>query len=119
MALHHQANESFTLRRRLGEELFSSSQNGFLIRTYFDLRYCFHRYGHALFCIKVLLRRDIERHELQRKLAAAFHHRKDDRAMALNDPWSTKAVDDEGLIGARFAKHLRQETNQNHEGKKT
>jgi hypothetical protein len=65
------------------------------------------------------LRRDIEGHQLQRELATAFDHGKNDRAGTLDDARSTETIDDDGLVGAGFAKHLgdaRHDDEQNDDG---
>ena len=72
-----------------------------------DLRDGFDRDGDALLGVEVLLRRDVEGHQLERELLAALDHGEDDRARSLDDARAAKAIDDDGLVGSSLAKHLR------------
>ena len=117
MSFHHQADESLALRRSLGEKLFGRRENGFGIGLYFDLRDGFHRDGHALLGIEVLLGRDIERHQLERQSANGLNHRKDHGAVTLDDPGSAKAVDDERLMRSGFAVEFGKYGHQEQDGK--
>jgi len=60
VALQHQADQSLALLRCLGEKLFRSGLNRLGIGFDLDLRDGFHRHCDALFCVEVLLRRDVE-----------------------------------------------------------
>ena len=106
MAFHHQADQSFALLRSLGEELFGGGQNGFRIALDFDLRYGFHRDRHALPGVEVLLRRDVERHQLERQPTGALHHGEDDGAAAFHDARAAESVDDDGFVRSRLAEQL-------------
>ena len=75
VAFHHQADQAFALRRRLGEELLGGGEDGFAVGADLDLRDGFDGDGDALLGVEVLLRRDVEGHQLQRELAAAFDDR--------------------------------------------
>ena len=105
VAFHDEADEAFALGRGLGEELLGGGEDGFLIAADFDLRDGFHGDRDTLLGVEVLLGRDVERHELERQLAAAFDHGKDDGAVALDDAGAAETIDDEGLVRAGLAKH--------------
>ena len=92
---------------RLGEELLGRGLNGFGIALHFDLRNRFHRHGDALLGVEILLRRDIKRHQLQRKLAKTFDHREDHRSPALHDARAAQAIDNQRFMRTGFAKHGR------------
>ena len=49
------------------------------------------------------MRRDVERHQLQRQLAADLDHGKHQRAVAFHHPGSAESVDDERFVRAGFA----------------
>ena len=81
-----------------------------------DLRDRFDRDSDALLRVEVLLGRDVEGHELERKLAAALDHRKNDRAVPLDDPRPAEPVHDERLVGPRLPEHLGQQDQDEQEG---
>jgi hypothetical protein len=92
MAFHHEPDEPFTLIGRLGQELLRRRLNRDRIRLHLDLRHRFHGHGDALLRVQVLHRRHVERHELQRQLAARFDHRDDHRAVALHHAGASEAA---------------------------
>ncbi len=98
VSFHHQPDQRFPVLRRLGEELLGRGQDRFRIGLHLDLRHCLHGDGNALLGVQVLLRSNIEGHQLQRQLTAVFHHGKDDRAVSLYDPRAAKSVHDQGLV---------------------
>src|SRR5208283_996765 len=106
VAFHHQADQPFAFLRLLGEELFRRGQDRFRIGLHLDLRHRFHRYGHTLPRIEVLLRRHVKRHQLQRQTARGLHHRKNKGATALYHARAAQAVDDDGFVRTGFAEHL-------------
>ena len=112
VAFHHQADEALALVWSLGQELFCRGENRLLIGANLDLRDGFDGDGDALPGVEILLWRDVEAHQLEREFAAMFHHRKDHGAVPLDDARTAKTVDDERLIGAGLAKHLRHENRQ-------
>ena len=118
VAFHHQADQAFALLRRLGQELFGGGLDRFRIGLDLDLRDGFHGHGDALFGIEILLRRDVERHQLQRKQAANLHHREDDGAAAFDDAGAAEAVNHQRFMRARLAvqpgEHGHQEQDGNH-----
>jgi len=103
MAFHHQAYQAFALLIGFGEELLGRGEDGFLVRLYLDLGDGLDRDGDALLGVEILLRGDVERHELERKALAVFDHREDDRAVSLNHAGSAKAVNNQRFIWPRFA----------------
>ena len=86
----------------LGQELLGGGQDRLRIRLHLDLRHGFHRDRHALLGVEILLRRDVERHQLQRQLAAVLHHREDHRALP-DDAGAAEAVNDQRLVRAGLA----------------
>ena len=60
VALHDEADQSFALRRRLGEELLCRGENGFTIGADLDLRHGFDGDRDSLLGVEILLRRDVE-----------------------------------------------------------
>ena len=101
VAFHHQADQAFALLRRLGQELLGRGLDRLGIGLDLDLRDRFDRDRDALLGVEVLLRRDVERHQLERQLAAGLHHREDDRAVAFDDAGAAEAVDDQRFVRAR------------------
>ena len=85
VAFHHQPDQAFALRRRLGQELLGRRLDRLAVGLHLDLRDRLDRHGDALLRVEVLLRRDVEGHQLERQLAAALEHREDDRAVPLDD----------------------------------
>src|SRR6266705_3539841 len=65
MAFHHQANQGLPLFRPLGKKLLGSRQDRLFVGLHLDLRHRFHRDGDALLRVEVLLRCDVERHQLE------------------------------------------------------
>ena len=90
MAFHHQADQAFALLVGLGEELLGRGSNRFVVGLHFDLRDGFDGHGDTLLGVEILLRRHVERHQFERQAAADLHHRKDDRAVALDDARATR-----------------------------
>ena len=70
VAFHHQADQAFALLGRLGEKLLGRGENRLGIGLHLDLRHGFHRDRDALAGVEVLLRRDVERHQLERQPTA-------------------------------------------------
>ena len=112
MAFHHQADQAFALRRSLGEELLGGGEDRLLVGAHLDLRDGFDRYRDALLGVEILLRSDIEAHQLERELAAVLHHRKDHGAVPLDDARAAEAVDNHGLVRAGLAIHPGQHAHQ-------
>src|SRR5204863_1484691 len=92
MPFHHEADQPFALLIGLGEELFGRRDDRLRIALDLDLRHGFDSYRDTLFRIEVLLRRHVERHELERELAAALHHREDDRSVSLDHARAAESV---------------------------
>ena len=103
MAFHHQADQAFALLIGFGEELFGRGEDGFLVGLHLDLSDGLDGDGDALLGVEILLRGHVERHEFERKALAVFDHRKDDRAVSLDDAGSAKAVNNQRFIWSRFA----------------
>ncbi len=116
VAFHDEADEAFALVGRFGEELLGRGEDGFLVGADLDLRDGFDGDGDALLGVEVLLRGDVEAHELERELAGVFDDGKDDGAAAFDDARAAEAVDDDGFVRAGFAKHLAHETDQGEGG---
>ena len=110
MAFHDKPDESFAQLRRLAQKLLGSSQDGGLIAADFNLRDGLDCHGNALPGVEILLRRNVEAHQLQTQLAAAFHHGEDHRAVSLDHARAAESIHDQGLIGAGLAIHPRQDT---------
>src|SRR5712664_2174268 len=106
MAFHHQADQGLTLFWPLGKELLGGCEDGLLVVLHFDLRYGFNRHGDALFCIQTLLRGDVQRHQLQRKIPAGLHHRKNQSPFSAVDLRPSHAVSDQSFIRPDFSIHL-------------
>ena len=104
VAFHDEADEAFALVRGFGEELLGRGEDGLFVGADFDLCDGFDGYGYALFGVEVLLRGYVEAHELERELAGVFEHGEDDGGSALDDAGAADAVDDDGFVGAGFAK---------------
>ena len=77
--------------------------NRLVVGFHLDLRDGFDRDGDALLGVEILLRGHVERHEFERQAAADLDHRKHDCAVSLNDARSAHAIDDQRLVGTRFA----------------
>ena len=105
VAFHHQADEAIAFRGRFGKELFGGSENGFLVILHLDLRHGFNSDRDALFGVKILLRSDVEGHQLQREILAGLHHGKDDRAPSGVDIRAAEAINDQGFVRPCFAIH--------------
>ena len=103
MAFHHQADQAFALLIGLGEELLGGGQDGLHVRLHLDLRHRFDGDRDALLGVEILLRRHVERHQLQRKLAADLDHREYQRSVALDHAGSAKSVDDQRFMRAGLA----------------
>jgi hypothetical protein len=106
MAFHDEADEAFALIGRFGKKLLGCGEDGLFVGTDFDLGYGFDGYGYALLGVEVLLRCDVEAHELERELTGVFDDREDDGATAFDDARAAETVDDDGFVGSRFAEHL-------------
>ena len=65
MTFHHETDQPFTLLRRLRQELFGRGADRFVVRLDLDLRDRFNGHGDALLRVQALLRRDVERHQLE------------------------------------------------------
>ena len=72
VAFHHQADQAFALLVGLGEELLGRGEDRFRIGLHLDLRDGLHGDGDALLGVEILLRRDVERHEFERKVLGSF-----------------------------------------------
>src|SRR6202020_119198 len=104
VAFHDEADEAFTLVGGLGEELLGGGEDRLLVGADFDLCDGFNGHGYALLGVEVLLRSYVEAHELEGELAGVFEHGEDDGGSALDDAGAADAVDDDGFVGAGFAK---------------
>ena len=69
VAFHHQADQAVAFGIALGQKLFGRGDDRFRIGLHLDLRHRFHRHRDALHGVEILLRSDVERHQLQRQLA--------------------------------------------------
>ena len=118
VSFHDQADEAFAFGRVLREELFGRGEDRLLVGADLDLRDSFHGNGDALFGVEILLRSDVERHQLKRELAAVFDDREDDGAVALDDAGAAKSIDDQRLVGAGLAKHLGHQREQENGGER-
>src|SRR5581483_2028874 len=99
VSFHHQANERLALLGRLGEELLGRGADALRIAFDLDLRYRLDVHRHALRGEEVLLRGDVEGHQLERELLGVLEHGPDDLAAAGDDAGAAPAVDDESAIG--------------------
>ena len=115
VAFHHQADQSFALLRRLGEKLLGGGQDRLGIGLHLDLRHRFDRYRDALSCVEVLLRRDVERHQLQREQLAVLHHREDHGAAPLDDAGAAKTIHHQSLMRPGLAVQPGEHRHQKHE----
>ena len=104
MAFHDEADEAFALVVGLGEKLLGGGADGFVIATHFDLRHGFHGDRDTLFGIEILLRRHVERHELQGKFFIGFNHRHNYRAAANDGAGAAQAIYNQRLMRSRLAK---------------
>ena len=68
-----------------------------------DLRDGFHGDGDALLGVKILLRGDVEAHELEGEGAVGLDDREDDGAALGDDAGVAIAVDDDGFVGTGLA----------------
>src|SRR5262252_1320237 len=107
VTLHHQADETLTLFRALGEELFGRRANRNGVGLYLQLCNGLDRDRYALVGVQTLLGRHVERHQFEGELLALLHHRKDDRAPTLDDAGVAEAVDDQGFVRTHLAIHAR------------
>src|SRR5439155_20127278 len=114
MPFHDQPDESFALLVSLGKELFRRSQNGLHVGFHFDLRHGFDGDRHALLGVEVLLRRDIKRHQLQRKSTANLNHRKHDGAVSFHDSGSAEPVNYQCFMWSSLAVQACQRAHQEH-----
>ena len=112
VAFHHQADQAFALLIGFGEELLGGGEDRFRVGLHLDLRDGFDGDGDALLGVEILLRRDVERHEFEREVAAVFDHRKDDRAVSLDHARAAKAVNDQRFMRSRFAVQAGQHAHQ-------
>ena len=115
MAFHHQPDQSLPRLIGFGEKLLRRGLDRFRIGLHLDLRHGFHRHRHALLGIKILLRRDIERHQLQRQFVAAFDHRKNHGAVAFHDASAAEAVNHQRFVRARLAIQPGEHCHQEHD----
>ncbi len=103
MAFHHQADQAFALLIGFGEELLGGGEDGFLVGLHLDLGDGLHGDGYALLGVEILLRRHVERHQFEGKVAAVFDHRKDDGAVSLDHAGSAKAINNQRFMRSRLA----------------
>src|SRR5262249_11891535 len=115
VAFHYQADQSFALCGTFREELLGSGLNRFRIGLYLDLRNGLYCYCDTLARIEILLRRNVERHQLERKAAARLDHRENHRSMTFDDARAAKAIHDKRLMRSRlpvqFCEYRHQEQN--------
>src|SRR5262249_25098178 len=86
-----------------------------LIRFHLDLGDGFDFDGDALSRIEVVLRYDVETHQLERELARLLDHRPDDATAADDDLGAAEPVDDQRLVGADLAEHRGDERQDEHD----
>jgi hypothetical protein len=103
VAFHHQADQAFAFLIALGQKLLGCGEDRFFVGLHLDLSHGFDSDRYALLGVEVLLGRDVERHQFERKTFGIFDHRKDDRAVALNHARSAKAVDDQRFVWSGLA----------------
>ncbi len=116
VAFHHQADQPLALLRRLGEELLGGGVDRFGIGLHLDLRDRFHRHRDALLGVEILLRRDVERHQLEREQAAILDHRENHAAAALDDAGAAKTINHQRLVRTGFAIQLGEHRHQKQDG---
>src|SRR5262249_50081434 len=72
-------------------------------------------YGDTLARVEILLRCNVERHQLERKAAARLDHRENHRSMTFDDTRAAKAIHDKRLMRSRlpvqFCEYRHQEQN--------
>src|SRR4051794_30528920 len=107
MTFHHKPDQSFTLRRFFVQELLRRSLNADLVRLDLDLSDGLNVHGYTLIGVKILLRRDVKTHELERQFARLLNHWPDDLATADDNPRTPETVHNECLVWSHFAKHCR------------
>ena len=100
----------------LGEELLGRGLDRFRIGLDLDLRDRFHRHGDALLGVEILLRRDVERHQLERKQAAILHHGEDHGAAAFDDARAAEAINHQRFMRAGLAVQLGEHGHQKQDG---
>jgi hypothetical protein len=103
MPFHHQPDQPFALLVGFGQKLLGRRQYRLTIGLHLDLRHSLDRHCDALLCVQILLRRHVERHQLQRQIFANLHHRKHQCAVPLHHARPAQAVHDERLVRPRFA----------------
>src|SRR6185437_5050594 len=74
VAFHYQLNQALTFLRTFGEELLRRSPDGFRVGFDFDLSDSFDSNRDALLGVQVLLRSNVERHQLERQAVTVFQH---------------------------------------------
>ena len=77
VAFHDQADQALALRRRLGQELLGGGEDRLVVALHLDLGDRFDGHRDALLRVEILLRRDVERHQLERQRLEALDHRED------------------------------------------
>src|SRR5208283_1721850 len=105
VTFHDQADEAIALRGRFRKELFGGGENGFLVILHLDLRHGFHGDRDALLGVEILLRSDVEGHQLQREILAGLHHGENDRAPPGVDIRAAEAIDDQRFVRSSLAIH--------------
>ena len=108
MAFHNESNERFALRRRLGEELLGGGANRFRIVLDLELRHGFDGHGDALVRVQILLRSDVERHQLERQLLRAVNERQHELRTAMHDVRAAQSITNERLVRTHLAQHSRE-----------
>ena len=103
------ANSAFPLIGGFVQELFSRGLDADLIGFDLDLRHSFNIDRHALAGEKVLLRRHIEAHQLERELPRLLDQRPNHGAAPFDHPGAAHAVHDEGLVRPHLPEHRRQQ----------
>ena len=85
------------------------------IGLHFDLRHRFHGDGDALVGVEILLRRDVERHQLERQFAAVSTMGKITVPRPLMTRVPRNTIDDQRLMRAGFAEQPRKHADQKHQ----
>ncbi len=103
MALHHQANQRLPLVEGLAQELLGGRADAGVVVAHLELRNGLDPHRDTLIRVEILLRRDVERHQLQREPLRPLDDREDERAAADDDARQLGAtVDDQRLVRPDF-----------------
>ena len=105
VAFHDEANQRFALRRRFGQELFSRRPDGIGSRLDLELRHRLDVHRDALIGVEILLRRDIEAHQLEAELLRAVNQWQDQLRAPLHDVRAAKPVANQRLVRSDLAEH--------------